>query len=62
MNAEFYSQTALYGHPLTTDSLLCPWGKGNNKALTYSLNSTLLIRTISMVPSVCVLKGGLNLS
>ena len=25
-----------------TDSLLCPWG---NKALTFSLNSTRLIRT-----------------
>ena len=30
-----------------TDSLLCPWGK---KALTFSLNSTCLIRTLSMAP------------
>ena len=47
MNAdrEFYSQTALYGHPLITDSLLCPWGKGSKKAFTFSLNSTRLIRT-----------------
>ena len=31
----------LYGHPVLTDSLLCPWEK---KALTFSLNSTRLIR------------------
>ena len=44
-----HSQTPRYGHPLTkhghfiiTDSLLYPWGK---KALTFSLNSTRLIRT-----------------
>ena len=30
------------GHLVITDSLHCPWGK---KALTYSLNSTRLIRT-----------------
>ena len=43
------SETPLHGHPLTehghliiTDSLLYPWGK---KALTFSLNSTCLIRT-----------------
>ena len=32
-----YSHTPLYGHLMTTDSLLCPWGK---KALTFSRNST----------------------
>ena len=44
-----HSHTLLYGHLLTehghliiTDSLLYPWGK---KALTFSLNSTRLIRT-----------------
>ena len=44
-----HSQTPLHGHPLTkhghlviADSLLYPWGK---KALTFSLNSTCLIRT-----------------
>ena len=44
----------LHSHPalrtpnwVITDSLLCPWGK---KALTFSLNSTLLIRTLSMAP------------
>ena len=31
----------LYGHPVLTDSLLCPWEK---KSLTFSLNSTRLIR------------------
>ena len=45
---------ALYGHLIITDSLLCPWGK---KALTFSLNSTRLIRTLSMAPSVSVLTG-----
>ena len=38
----FYSQTPLYGHPLNMDSLLCLWEK---KALTFSLNSTRIIRT-----------------
>ena len=33
---------ALYRHLIITDSLLCPWGK---KALTFSPNSTRLIRT-----------------
>ena len=33
---------AYYGHLIITDSLLCPWG---NKAPTFSLNSTRLIRT-----------------
>ena len=37
-----------------TDNLLCPWGK---KALTFSLNSTRLIRTLSVAPSVSVLTG-----
>ena len=44
----------LHSHPalrtpnwVITDSLLCPWGK---KALTFSLNSTRLIRTLSMAP------------
>ena len=37
-----------------TDSLLCSLGK---KALTFSLNSTRLIRTLSMAPSVSVLTG-----
>ena len=32
----------LCGYLIITDSLLCPWGK---KALTFSLNSTRLIRT-----------------
>ena len=32
----------LFEHPVLTDSFLCPWGK---KALTFSLNSTRLIRT-----------------
>ena len=43
---------ALYRHIIITDSLLCPWGK---KALTFSLNSTRLTRTLSMSPSVSVL-------
>ena len=38
------SQSLLSGHPLNMDSLLCPWEK---KALTFSLNSTHLIRTPS---------------
>ena len=37
-----YRQIPLYGHLIITDSLLCPWAK---KALTFSLNSTRLIRT-----------------
>ena len=37
-----YSQPALYGHLIITNSLLYPWGK---KALTLSLKSTRLIRT-----------------
>ena len=44
-----HTQTLHYGHPLSehghliiTDNLLYPWGK---KALTFSLNSTCLIRT-----------------
>ena len=36
------------------DSFLCPWRK---KILTYSLNSTCLIQTLSMAPSVSVLTG-----
>ena len=32
-----YSQRQLYGHLITTEILLCPWGK---KALTFYLNST----------------------
>ena len=45
---------ALYRHLIITDSLLCPWGK---KALTFSQNSTRLIWTLSMAPSVSVLTG-----
>ena len=41
-----YSKTPLYKHLIIKDSLLCPWGK---KALTFSLNSTPLIRT----PRLC---------
>ena len=33
----------LFEHPVLTDSSLCPWGK---KALTFSLNSTLLMSII----------------
>ena len=36
------SRAPLYGYLIITDSLLCPWKK---KALTFSLNSTRLIRT-----------------
>ena len=42
---------------IITDSLLCPRGK---KALTFSLNSTLLIGTpyeLSLAPSASVLRG-----
>ena len=38
----YYSQTVFYGHAIIMDSLLCPWRK---KSLTFSLNSTHLIRT-----------------
>ena len=38
---------ALYGHPIIADSLLIP---GEKKALTLSLNSTPLIRTLYMPP------------
>ena len=34
-------------HLIITDSFLCPWGM---KALTFSLNSTRLIQTLSMDP------------
>ena len=51
-----YSQNPLYGHPFATthhhEQLLCPWGK---KALAFFLNSTHLIRTLSLFPSVSVL-------
>ena len=40
------------GHLIITDSLLCPWEK---KALTFPLNSTRLIWTLSMAPlNVCI--------
>ena len=39
---KLFSLTPLYGHLIITNSLLCPWGE---KALTFSLNSTRLIRT-----------------
>ena len=42
---------ALYRHIMITDSLFCPWEK---KALTFSLNSTHLIWTLSMAASVSV--------
>lgn len=59
-----YSQTGpLYGHIIIIDSLFCPWGKKAlavlrgrgvcmqaKKAPTFSLNSTRLIRTLSMLP------------
>ena len=51
-----HSQTLPYGHLLNTDTsflrtvFLVPWEK---KALKFSLNST---RTLSMAPSVSVLK------
>ena len=38
----YYSQTLLYGHAIIMVSLLCPWRK---KSLTFSPNSTRLIRT-----------------
>ena len=38
--------------PPVTDSLFCPWQK---KALTFSLNLTRLMRTLSVTPSVSVL-------
>ena len=38
---------AYYGHLIMTDSLLCPWGK---KAVTFSLDLTHLIRTLSLAP------------
>ena len=41
-------------HLIVTDSLLCPWGI---KAFTFSLNSTHLIRTLSMTPSVSGING-----
>ena len=48
-----YNGTTLYEHPLTTDSLLCPWGK---KALTFSLNLTHLILSFNTdTPSELVL-------
>ena len=37
----------LYGHPVLTDSFLCPWEK---KAFTFSVNATHLIWTLSMLP------------
>ena len=43
-----------YGHLIMTDSLLCPWGK---KALTFSLDLTHLIRTLSLVPWRAQLTG-----
>ena len=46
------SNTAL--HLIITDSLLCLWGK---KAFTFSLNSSHLIRTLSMAPSVLGING-----
>ena len=39
------------GHLVITVSLRCPWGK---KTLTFSLNSTSLIQTLSMTPSVSI--------
>ena len=58
------SQTALYGHPLNMHTSLLwtvcfvPWGK---KGLTFSLTSTHLIRTLSMVPSLYVRINGVLL-
>ena len=42
------------GRASITDSLLCSWEK---KAVTFSLNSTRLIRTLSVVLSVFILTG-----
>ena len=42
------------GSASITDSLLCPWEK---KALTFSLNSTRLIRTLSVALYVFILTG-----
>ena len=42
------------GRASITDSLLCPWEK---KAVTFSLNSTRLIRTLSVALSVFILTG-----
>ena len=59
-----YSQTPLCGHPLNTHTSLLwtvcfvPWGK---RVLTFSLNSTHLMRTLSMVPSLYVRINGVLL-
>ena len=42
---------AKYRHLIITDSSVCPWGK---KAVTFSLNSTRLIWTLSILPSVSI--------
>ena len=42
------------GRASITDSLLCPWEK---KALTFSLNATRLIRTLSVALYVFILMG-----
>ena len=42
------------GSASITDSLLCPWEK---KALTFSLNSTRLIRTLAVALYVFILTG-----
>ena len=42
------------GRASITDSLLCPWEK---KALTFSLNATRLIRTLSVALYVFILTG-----
>ena len=50
----FYIQSNPALHLIIMDSLLCPWGK---KVLTFSLNPTHLIRTLSMAPSVLGING-----
>ena len=50
----FYIQSNTALHLIVTDSLLCPWGK---KVLTFSLNPTHLIRTLSMALLVFGING-----
>ena len=58
-----FTDTRLIGHIMIADCLLCPWGK---KPVTFSLNSTRLIRTPpiiqkhSMAPSVSILTAGFD--
>ena len=55
---EEYSQALLYRHPLDVDTsflqTVC-FASGERKPLHFSLNSTCLIQTLSMAPSVSVL-------